>query len=141
MMSASAKKQRRILVIEGDDKARETISTTLKRAGYTVVETAHSDQAVILLGLDRHPSTISTILCDIRTSKIKGIEAVSYFRVRYPSIPVIVLTTYSDIEWAIMLMKRGAADYLIKPVSRDDLLTVLRTVCHRSVTVNSSLPQ
>jgi len=50
-------------------------------------------------------------------------------------IPVIVTAAYPDIEWAITLMKRGAADYLVKPVSKDDLLMVLKSAVHRYVTI------
>lgn len=131
----SLKKNRRVLVLENDSNARETILATLKKAGYGVEEAASSDQAVILLGLGGHPAAISAIVCDIRAQKIKGIEAVAYFRVRYPLIPVIVTAVYQDIEWAITLMKRGAADYLVKPVSKDDLLLVLKSAVHRYATI------
>jgi DNA-binding NtrC family response regulator len=129
------KKNRRVLVLENDPNAREAILATLKKSGYTAEEATSSDQAVILLGMNGHPEAISAIVCDIRAQKIKGIEAVAYFRVRYPLIPVVVTAAYQDIEWAITLMKRGAADYLVKPVSKDDLLVVLTDAVHRYVTL------
>ena len=131
----SLKRRHRVLLIESDPDAREAILATLKKAGYTVVEATSSDQAVILLGVNGRSAAVSAILCDIRAPKIKGIEAAAYFRVRYPLIPVIVTAAYPDIEWAITLMKRGAADYLVKPVSKDDLLMVLKSAVHRYVTI------
>lgn len=135
MATESLKKNRRVLVLENDPKAREAILATLKKARYAAVEATTSDQAVILLGLDGHPAAVSAIVCDIRAPKIKGIEAVAYFRVRYPLIPVIVTAAYQDIEWAITLMKRGAADYLVKPVSKDDLMVVVKNAVHRYLTM------
>jgi DNA-binding NtrC family response regulator len=130
------KKRHRVLLIESDPDARDTIMATLKKAGYAVVEAAGSEQAVILLGASGASVTVSTILCDIRAPKIKGVEAAAYFRMRYPHLPVIITAAYPDIEWAIMLMKRGAADYLVKPVSRDDLLVVLKNAVDRYVMVS-----
>lgn len=130
------RKQYRILVIEGDAIARQTIQDTLRKAGYVVVDAADSEQAALLLGSDRRRDRINVIICDLRAAKIKGIEASAYFHVRYPSIPVIVTATYQDIEWAIALMKRGATDYLLKPVSRDDLLLVVRGAVHRHLMVS-----
>ncbi len=131
----SPKTRHRVLLVESDPDARKAILATLKKAGYTVVEATSSDQAVILLGVNGDSDAVSAILCDIRAPKIKGIEAAAYFRVRYPLIPVIVTATYPDIEWAITLMKRGAADYLVKPVSKNDLLMVLKNAVHRYVTI------
>lgn len=131
----SLKTRHRVLLVESDPDTRKAILVTLKKAGYTILEATSSDQAVILLGVNGRSTAVSAILCDIRAPKIKGIEAAAYFRVRYPLIPVIILAAYPDIEWAITLMKRGAADYLVKPVSKDDLLIVLKNAVHRYVTI------
>lgn len=131
----SLKTRHRVLLVESDPDARKAIMATLKKAGYTILEATSCDQAVLLLGVNGHSNAVSAILCDIRAPKIKGIEAAAYFRVRYPLIPVIVTAAYPDIEWAITLMKRGAADYLVKPVSKDDLLMVLKSAVHRYVTI------
>lgn len=130
------KKRHRVLLLESDPDARDTIMATLKKAGYAAVEAAGSEQAVILLGAGGSPVAISVILCDIRAQKIKGVEAAAYFRMRYPHIPVIITAAYPDIEWAITLMKRGATDYLVKPVSRDDLLLILKNAVDRYVMVS-----
>jgi two-component system chemotaxis response regulator CheY len=68
---------------------------------------------------------VDTILCDIRMPKINGTEAITYFRSQYPGVPVIVLTGYPDVDMAVSLMKQGVHDYLVKPVSKDDLLGVI----------------
>lgn len=131
----SVRRRHRVLLVEDDPDARRTIVSTLKKACYAVTEAANADQAAILLNLNEPPPAISAIVCDIRTARIKGVEAAAYFRARYPHIPVIVTTTYPDIEWAITLMKRGVTDYLVKPLSRDDLLIVLKNALDRYVMV------
>lgn len=130
-----SRKHYRILVVEGDTNARRTIQDTLRKAGYTVVEAPDSEQAVLLLGSGRRRDEISAMICDIRTAKIKGVEAPAYFHMRYPAIPVVVTAVYQDIEWAITLMKHGVTDYLVKPVSRYDLLMVVKGAVHRYLMV------
>jgi two-component system, NtrC family, response regulator len=135
VMPESLKTRHRVLLVESDPNARKAILAALKKSGYAAVEATSSDQAVILLGVNRDSTEVSAILCDIRAQKIKGTEAAAYFHMRYPLIPVIVTAAYPDIEWAITLMKRGAADYLVKPVSKDDLVVVLKNAVHRYVTL------
>ena len=131
----SVRRRHRVLLLEDDPDARRTILAMLKKAGYAVTEAADSNQAAILLNLNEPPPAISAVVCDIRAARVKGVEAAAYFHTRYPHIPVIVTTAYPDIEWAITLMKRGITDYLVKPLSRDDLLIVLRNALDRYVMV------
>jgi DNA-binding NtrC family response regulator len=128
-------KRHRVLIVEGDQDVRDTILTTLRKAGYAIADAAGSEEAVLLMGRDKFSSTTCAIVCDIRAPKIKGIEAATYFHVRYPFIPVIVTAAYPDIEWAITLMKRGVTDYLVKPISKSDLLMVLKNAADRYVTM------
>jgi two-component system chemotaxis response regulator CheY len=57
--------------------------------------------------------------------KVNGIEAIAYFRTQYPTVPIVVMTGYPDVDLAVSLMRQGVLDYLVKPVSKDELLTVI----------------
>ena len=135
MAPDSLSKRHRVLIVEENQGIRDSILPALRKAGYAIADAASSEQAVLLLGQDRVSSTTCAIVCDIRATKIKGIEAAIYFHVRYPFIPVIVTAAYQDIEWAITLMKRGVTDYLVKPISKSDLLLVLKNAADRYVTM------
>jgi two-component system chemotaxis response regulator CheY len=64
---------------------------------------------------------------------INGVEAISYFRREYPSIPVIVLTGFPDVKLAVDLMKQGVVEYLVKPVEKTKLVDVImKAVSHRN---------
>jgi len=128
-------KRHRVLLLENDPEARHVILALLKKADYAVVEAAGSAQAAALLGRDGRFPAVSAIVCDIRASQINGVEAPAYFRARHPRVPVIVTATYPDIELAIALMKRGITDYLLKPVSRNDLMMVIRSAVDRHTMV------
>ncbi len=116
----------RVLVVDDEESVRKPVSLSLARSGYEVVEAEDVDQAIQKLNEGDNPLAIDAILCDIRMPRKDGTEAIAYFRAQYPSIPVVVLTGYPDVQLATGLMKQGVKDYLVKPVTRDNLLTVIR---------------
>ncbi len=115
----------RVLIVDDEAQVRKPISVSLTKAGYEVVEAEDGEQAIKTLGSDDHPLMVDTILCDVRMPKINGTEAIAYFRRQYPSVPVVVLTGYPDVDMAVSLMKQGVLDYLVKPVSKEELLRVI----------------
>lgn len=124
--AASSGRQGRVLVVDDVAAVRKSISLTLTSAGYAVVTAEDGEQAIKLLQESDGPPTVDAILCDLRMPKINGAEAVAYFRREYPSVPVVVLTAYPDVELAVFLMRQGVLDFLVKPVLQDELLTVVK---------------
>ncbi len=116
----------RILVVDDELSIRKPIRIALLQAGYEVVEAGDGGEAITALGDGDNPLAVDAILCDIRMPRINGIDAIHFFRTHFPSIPVIVLTGYPDCDLAVALMKMGVRDYLVKPVSKQDLLAVLK---------------
>ncbi|MER3425146.1 MAG: two-component system response regulator [Nitrospiraceae bacterium] len=116
----------RVLLVDDEEQVREPISLILRRDGFEVVEAENGEQAIQALNAGDNPLMVDTILCDIRMPKINGTEAIAYFRAQYPTVPVVVMTGYPDIELAVSLMRQGVRDYLVKPVSKEELLTVVR---------------
>ena len=124
--AASSGRQGRVLVVDDVAVVRKSISLTLTSAGYEVVTAEDGEQAIKLLGESEDPLAVDAILCDLRMPKINGAEAVAYFRRGYPSVPVVVLTAYPDVEQAVFLMRQGVLDFLVKPVLQDELLLVVK---------------
>ncbi len=124
--SSPAERLGRVLLVDDEASVRKPITLSLQKAGYEVVEAENGEQAIAALNAGDNPLMVDTILCDIRMPKINGIDAVTYFRSQYPSVPVVVLTGYPDVELAVALMKLGVRDYLVKPVTKDNLLRVIR---------------
>jgi two-component system chemotaxis response regulator CheY len=116
----------RVLVVDDEANVRRLITITLTKSGYDVVEAEDGGQAIAALNAGDNPLMVDTILCDIRMPRINGLEAIEYFRSQYPSVPVVVLTGYPDVELAVALMKKGVLDYLVKPVSKEELVTVIQ---------------
>ena len=126
--------QGRILVVDDEAQVRKPIGITLQSAHYEVVEAEDGEQAIQLLQSGDNPLLVDTILCDIRMPKINGTEAIQYFRTQFPSVPVVVLSGYPDVELAVSLLKQGVLDYLVKPVEKDRLLEVIKkSVAHHVI--------
>lgn len=124
--SAEGIRQGRILVVDDEAQVRKPISLMLAKDGYEVVEAADGEEAIEALRSGDNPLMVDTVLCDIRMPKINGKEAIAYFRSQFPGVPIVVMTGYPDVELAVSLMRQGVRDYLIKPVAKEELLSVIR---------------
>ena len=115
----------KILVVDDAATIRTIAGGLLTNAGYDVLQAEDGEQAIKKLNEGDNPLVVDAILCDIMMPKFNGTEAIKYFRHQYPSVPVVVLTGYPDVELAMSLMRQGVMDYLIKPVTKDKLLAVI----------------
>ena len=121
----------RILIVDDEDSIRKALRLTLTKAGYDVVEADDGAKGIEAIGADDNPLMVDVVICDIRMPRINGLETIAYFRRQYPSVPVIVLTGYPDIQLATDLLKQGVVDYLVKPVERDQLVACVERAMER----------
>lgn len=124
--SADGNRQGRILVVDDEAQVRKPISIMLAKDGYEVVEAQDGEEAIEALQSGDNPLMVDTVLCDIHMPNINGKEAIAYFRSQFPGVPIVVMTGYPDVELAVSLMRQGVRDYLIKPVTKEELLNVIR---------------
>jgi two-component system chemotaxis response regulator CheY len=117
-----------ILVIDDEEEIRSVVKHHLVKANYKVIEAANGEEAIEKINEGDNPLTIDAAICDIRMPKINGVEAISYFRKEYPSVPIIVVTGFPDATLAVSLMKKGVKDYIVKPVEKEKLLAAVKKV-------------
>ena len=123
----------RILIVDDEASIRKALRLTLTKAGYDVVETDDGATGIEAIGADDNPLMVDVVICDIRMPKVNGLEAIAYFQQQHPSVAVLVLTGYPDIQLATTLLKQGVVDYLVKPVERDKLVAgVERAMARRT---------
>ncbi len=112
----------RILVVDDETAIREAIRMTLEYEGYRVDE-ARSGQD----GLDKATRTpYDAILLDIKMPVLDGIEVLENLKAQRVPTPVIMVSGHADITTAVECTKRGAFDFLEKPLNRDKLLLAVR---------------
>ncbi len=106
-----------ILIVDDDLVHRTMLKKLLGGWGYEVFEA--DDGSVAIENVHKRPFDL--ILMDIRMLKVSGIEALEQIKIINPAIPIIIMTAYASVETAVDTLKKGAYDYLTKPLDFDEL--------------------
>lgn len=119
-----------VLVVDDKEMMRDSVASTLQRAGFTVL-TAPDGQAALEVVARRRPDAVVT---DLRMPGLTGIELLEKVAEIDDDLPVIVMTAYAAVDTAVDAMKLGAFDYITKPFEGDELvIAVKRAVQHSKV--------
>ena len=117
----------RILIIDDEEEIRSIVKHHLVKANYEVIEAEDGEKAIQKINEGDNPLKVDAVICDIRMPNISGTEAIAYFRREYPSLPLIVITGFPETSMAVELLKKGVADYIVKPVEKEALLSAVKT--------------
>ena len=117
----------RILVVDDDTAHRTMLLTLVGGWGYDLLEADDGESAIAAV----EDQPIDLVLMDIRMVRVSGIEALERIKAINPAIPIVLMTAYASVEMAVEALKKGAYDYLIKPLDFDKLrLTLERALEH-----------
>ena len=109
----------KILLVEDDEGIRRELSRGLERTdGFTVDTASNGLEAVEKMGRE----VFDLVLTDFKMPGMDGLELLGVLKDTRPEVNVILMTAYGSIETAVEAMKRGADDYLTKPIHFHDLL-------------------
>lgn len=116
-----------ILVVDDDPVIRRMLEKRLEKEGYEVLIAEDGYQARKMLP-QQH---IDVVLTDLMMpGSIGGIEVLDIAKNLNPNIEVILITAHSSIDTAVEAMKKGAADYLEKPINFDELFLRLEKIAN-----------
>lgn len=116
-----------ILIVDDDHAHRIMLTKLIGGWGYNVFERDDGAGAIE----EVRKRSFDLILMDIRMMKVSGIEALEQIRKIHSSIPVIIMTAYASVETAVSALKKGAYDYLTKPLDFDELkISIARATEH-----------
>ena len=117
-----------ILVVDDDLAHRTMLRTLLSGWGYGIGEAGDGDEAVARV----HEKPFDLVLMDVRMVKVSGLEALAEIKAYNPAIPVLIMTAFASVETAKEALKKGAYDYLTKPLDFDELRLIMeRAMEHR----------
>src|SRR3954462_742559 len=111
-----------ILIIDDDRDMCLLLKRFLTRHGFEVLESYNGKKALELL----ESTEPSLVMCDFRLEDMEGNVLLGKIKERYPHLPVIIITGYSDIKIAVEVMKMGAYDYITKPLFPDEILVTIK---------------
>jgi DNA-binding NtrC family response regulator len=117
---------RRILVVDDEPLIRDTLAEFLGQEGFDVQTAAEGGQALVLAQENRFDLAI----CDIQLPGIDGVELLERLLKISPQTFVLLITAYGTVESAVEAFKRGAHDYLMKPLLFDEVLAKIRHLLH-----------
>lgn len=106
-----------ILLVDDDQDICTLLSRFLEKKGHKVHTAGRKSIALTLLKDER----FDLILCDHRLPDADSLEMLGHFKANAPGVPVIIITGYSDVRVAVELMRKGARDYVVKPLYPDDI--------------------
>jgi two-component system response regulator AtoC len=107
-----------VLVVDDEELARNNVCEILRDAGYEALEAGDLNQAHALID----SGSADIILLDVMLPDGSGLTLLDRIALENPSPPVILITAYGEVDTAVDAMKKGAQDFLQKPLDLDRLL-------------------
>ena len=124
-----------ILIADDEEGILLSIDTILRMAGYNNIVTEKDSRKVKALFDEME---FDTVLLDLTMPYVDGEEILSHIEAKHPDIPVIIVTGAVDVETAVRCMKKGAFDYVVKPVEDDKLVAAMkRALSFRELTLEN----
>jgi DNA-binding NtrC family response regulator len=117
----------RILLIDDDGAVRESMSRTLRAAGYTVQAATSGEEGLAAA----REGSFDVILSDMRMPGMSGLDVLKSLREAHVDSVFIIMTGFGTVETAVEAMKLGAVDFVQKPFFRDELLMRVRGAAER----------
>ncbi|MEO0247033.1 MAG: sigma-54 dependent transcriptional regulator [candidate division WOR-3 bacterium] len=117
----------RILIVEDDKLALDLLVNFLKKEGYECRGATTAQDALNLMD----NLSFDLVLLDIRLPDFSGVELLGRIKELNPIIPIIMVSALSDVDVVVETLKKGAEDYIVKPVILDDLVKKINNALNR----------
>lgn len=108
-----------ILIVDDEPNLRRTLALILQRAGYSVTTAECADQVHQYL----QAGAYDLVFLDLKMPDINGLDLLPQIRSLYPEMPVLILTAHATLDSAIDAVRKGARDYLLKPLDPEQILS------------------
>jgi len=115
----------RLLVAEDHDILRTVMVLTLQQVGYHTLEARNGQDAIQYLAQDPH---IQVLVTDLNMPEMGGLRLIETVQKDYPHVPIIVISSFPKGIWAGNHAIQRVAQYLLKPVKRQQLLEAVRFI-------------
>jgi DNA-binding NtrC family response regulator len=107
--------------VDDERAVRTALRVNLTKGGYDVRLAETGAEALAML----EAAQPDAVITDVRMPGMNGLALLEAVQARAPGLPVVVMTGHGSVQSAVEAMQAGAANYIIKPVSRDELLVLL----------------
>lgn len=125
-----------VWIVDDDRSIRWVLEKALEQEGVNTTSFDNGEAALKALEKECPDSLIS----DIRMPGIDGLELLSSIQLRYPSLPVIIMTAHSDLDSAVASYQGGAFEYLPKPFDVDDAVSLVKRALSHALEQAEQIP-
>ena len=122
-----------IWIVDDDDSIRWVLEKALARENLVTRSFTNARDAMTALQSD----TPQVLVSDIRMHGASGLELLQTVKAKYPGLPVIIMTAFSDLESAVAAFQGGAFEYLAKPFDLDKAVELIRRALDESLRESS----
>ena len=117
VVSGPVSRAANILIVDDEQAARRTLAELLRRTGYRVTEAASGPEALEHLSRER----FELVILDLKMPEMDGTEVLRAARPLSPDTVFIILTAYGTLDSAMVAIRHGAFDYLLKPCTMPEI--------------------
>lgn len=111
----------KILVVEDDAGLREALVDTLMLGGYECVECESGEEALLTLKTTK----VAMVVSDVQMGGMSGLSLLRSIKLKWPELPMLLMTAFATIDDAVSAMRDGASDYMAKPFAPEVLLNLV----------------
>lgn len=126
----------RVLLADDHTLLREGLRRSLEDAGVEVVGEAADGEQAIKLAAEHRPDVV---LMDVSMPRLGGVEATRAIRSKFPEVEVLILTMHADASVVNDAVRAGAAGYLVKDCTTDDIVGMLDAVAKGEASLSPDL--
>ncbi len=117
-----------VLLVDDDPAVAKVLGALLAQAGLHVTAAKSGQEALAVLA--RRP--VDVVVSDVRMPGMDGLALLAEVTRGWPDVPVILLTAHGSVPLAVEAMKAGAADFVLKPFDREEILFTIRKALLRA---------
>jgi len=128
-------KKYRILVVDDEEIMRSSLSDWLKENGYEAMAVEDGYKAIEQVKREDYDLAI----VDLKMPGMDGIETMKRINKIKSDLPVIIITAYATIETAVLAMKEGAADYIVKPFNPEEINLLINKILEHQRVLKENL--
>ena len=117
----------KILLIDDEQAIRKALKEILEYESFEVTEAEDGPSALKLVDKE----TYDLIFCDVKMPRMDGVEVLSKLKEKGIETPVVIITGHGNIETAVETLKKGAYDFIQKPLDLNRILITVRNACNQ----------
>uniref|UniRef100_A0A7C4TFS8 Sigma-54-dependent Fis family transcriptional regulator n=1 Tax=candidate division WOR-3 bacterium TaxID=2052148 RepID=A0A7C4TFS8_UNCW3 len=125
----------RILIVDDEEMVRDALSDWLTNLGYETRAVEDGFRALNEIEIDNW----DIVMVDLKMPKMDGIEVLKRVHKIKADLPVIIITGHGTVDSAVLAMKEGAADYVMKPFNPEEINIILKKILEHQKVVKENI--